>query len=88
MIIAPVLARDPIPYLHFRSRTELAHSKICLTYSDKAIGHSRIQQSWIFKEGKRDVLPVSEFVALVCFSASVAMIFADDADSVYPPRFE
>jgi len=60
MIIAPVLARDPIPYLHFRSRTELAHSKICLTYSDKAIGHSRIQQSWIFKEGKRDVLPVSE----------------------------
>lgn len=27
-------------------------------------------------------------VALGCFSASVAMIYRNDADCVYPPRFE
>ena len=31
---------------------------------------------------------LATLVALVCFSASVAMIYADDADYVYPPRFE
>jgi hypothetical protein len=31
---------------------------------------------------------LATLVALVCFSASVAMIYTDGGDYLYPPRFE
>jgi hypothetical protein len=102
MIVAPVLARDLITYLHFRSVTELAPAKICLHSSNKAIGHSRrwrtespaakagicIQQSWIQRKEKEMFSLFATLVALVCFSASVAMFYTDGEDCLYPPRFE
>jgi hypothetical protein len=62
----------------------LAPAKICLTISDKAIGHSR---RWRRKEREMFSL-LATLVALVCFTASVAMIYTDGADYLYPPRFE
>jgi hypothetical protein len=54
-------------------------------YSDQTYASGRVGSS---RKEREMFSLLAILVALVCFSASVAMIYADDADCVYPPRFE